>query len=76
MMAEFTWGDTVRVKVGAGPARRPRAIAEVVGIREIETEDQARQFEVPIGSKVYLIEFVDGASLETPEAWIETASDS
>ena len=75
-MADFTWGDTVRVKAGAQPARRPGAIAEVVGIREIEVAEQARQFEAPIGSKLYLIEFGDGTSLEIPEAWIETVSRS
>jgi hypothetical protein len=63
-MADVTWGDTVRVKAGAQPARRPGAIAEVVGVREIEIEDQVRQFEAPIGSKLYLIEFGDGTSLE------------
>ena len=75
-MADFTWGDTIRVKAGAQPERRPGAIAEVVGIREIEVEDQAQHFEAPIGSKLYLIEFGDGTSLEIPEAWIEAASSS
>jgi hypothetical protein len=75
-MADFTWGDTVRVKAGAQPARRPGAIAEVVGIRDIEAADQAREFEAPIGSKLYLIEFGDGTSHEIPEAWIEAVSSS
>ena len=75
-MADFTWGDTVRVKAGAQPARRPGAIAEVVGVREIEVEAQARQFEAPIGSKLYLIEFGDGTSVEIPETWIEAVSGS
>jgi hypothetical protein len=76
LMADFTWGDTVRVKAEAPPATRPGAIAEVVGIRDIAAEDQARQFEAPIGTKLYLIEFGDGTSLEIAEAWIEAESSS
>jgi hypothetical protein len=75
-MADFSWGETVRVKVGAHPARRPGAVAEVIGIREVETEAQARQFEARYGSKLYLIEFGDGTSVEIPEDWIEPASGS
>jgi transcription elongation GreA/GreB family factor len=75
-MADFTWGDTVRVKAGAQAALRPGAIAEIVGIREVEVEAEARQFEAPIGSKLYLIEFGDGTSIEIPEAWIEDVSNS
>jgi hypothetical protein len=75
-MADFTWGDTVRVKAGANSARRPGAIAEIVGIRDIEAEDQAQEFDAPIGSKLYLIEFGDGTALEVPEAWIEATSSS
>jgi hypothetical protein len=71
-MANFTWGDTVRVKAGAEPKRRPGAVAEVVGIRAIETESHAVRSDVPIGSKVYLVEFGDGTSVEIPEAWIES----
>lgn len=70
---DFAWGDTVQVKAGAQPERRPGAVAEVVGIREVENEDQARQFKAPIGSDLYLIEFGDGTSLEIPEAWLEAA---
>lgn len=72
-MPDFTWGETVRVKTGAQPMRRPGAVAEVVGIRAVENEAQARQFEAPIGSDLYLIEFGDGTSMEIPEAWIEAA---
>lgn len=70
-MGDFTWGDTVRVKVGAHSARRPGKIAEVVGIREVEVEDHARQLEAPVGSTLYLIEFEDGTSVEIAEAWLE-----
>ena len=70
-MPETTWGDTVRVKVSAPATMRPGAIAEIVGIREVETEEQALQFQARIGSKIYLIEFGDGDATELGEAWIE-----
>ncbi len=74
-MTDPTWGDTVRIKPGAPPVVRPGSLAEVVGIREIETPAQAKQFAATIGSKVYLVEFGDGQALEVPEAWIEGAGE-
>ena len=74
-MQDLTWGGTVRVKSTASiPDRRLGALAEIVGIRKIETPAQASQFSAPISSKVYLIEFSDGDAVEVPEAWIEAAS--
>jgi hypothetical protein len=70
-MRGFTWGDTVRVNAAAAEASRPGELGEIVGIREVETEAQARQFESPIGSRLYLVEFGDGTSVEIPEAWID-----
>ena len=70
-MSDFTWGDTVRVNEAAEPMRRPGSLAEVVGLREIEDETQARCFGAAIGTKLYLIEFGDGVSIEIPEAWIK-----
>jgi hypothetical protein len=75
-MPRFTWGDSVRVKVGAPPAMRPGALAAVCAITEIENDTQAKKYGAPIGSKLYLIEFGDGTSLEIPEAWIEAVSNS
>lgn len=70
-MPDFTWGDTIRVRAEAAAESRPGALGEVVGIRPVETESQARQFACPIGSRLYLIEFGDGTSLEIAEAWID-----
>jgi len=74
-MPAFNRGDTVRVKAGAEPASRPGALAEVVGIREVETEDRARELEAAIGSKLYLIEFGDGTSIEIAQAWLDPAEE-
>lgn len=55
---------------------RPEALAEVVGIRSIESSQQAAEFEAIIGSKLYLIEFADGEAVEVPERWIEAVPES
>lgn len=74
-MPDATWGDTVRVKAIAPVSMRPGAIAAVVGIRDVETPTQATQFETPIGSKIYAIEFSDGDAIELAEMWIELSRD-
>lgn len=37
------------------------------------SDEQAKEYEAPIGSKIYLIEFGDGSSIEIAEGWIEAA---
>jgi len=70
-MTSFTWGDTIQVKPNAPTCMRPSAVAEIVGIREVETAEQAVQFDAPLGTKIYLIEFGDGNAKEVVETWIE-----
>ncbi|MEM9293415.1 MAG: hypothetical protein AAGD01_17160 [Acidobacteriota bacterium] len=70
-MSELTWGDTVQVIAEADVSLRPGSLAEVVGIREITTAMQARDFDSEIGEKVFLIEFGDGYSAEVLSKWIE-----
>ena len=70
-MSKFTWGDSVRTKVGAPESARPGADAEVVGVRTIEHADQAHEFGTAVGSHVCTIEFGDGASVEVGEDWLE-----
>ena len=67
-----TWGESVRVKLGAPAAMRPGTLASVCGIDEIRNEVRSTALEAPIGSAVYLIEFSDGVSVELPEAWLES----
>ena len=63
-MAEITWGDTVRVKVGAGPPGRSGAIASVCGIAEVRSAEHAASAGCAVRTTVYLIEFSDGSSTE------------
>lgn len=72
-VTEFTWGDTVRVRAGTPSTPRAGELAEVVGIREIENETQARGARRAVGSKLYLIELGDGTSLELPGECLEAA---
>jgi hypothetical protein len=69
----FTWGDTVRVKLGAPPDARPGALAEVVGVRTVENDAQTREFAAPVGTQICLIEFGDGESAELAELLLEAS---
>ncbi|MCC7363283.1 MAG: hypothetical protein IT303_02840 [Dehalococcoidia bacterium] len=74
-MRSPTWGDTVRIKKGASPEMRPGALASVCGMREVETAEQAKQFDCEIGSTLYLIEFGDGWSTEITQNYVEAVGD-
>jgi hypothetical protein len=52
---------------------RPGAFAAIVGIRSVETPEQAAEFDTAMGSKLYTIEFGDGSDSEVPAIWIESA---
>jgi hypothetical protein len=61
----------VKVKLRARPELRPGAVAEVCGIRLIETATQEKQFGEPLGTPLYVIEFPDGTSVEVAEPLLE-----
>lgn len=69
-----TWGDTVRVELGAPAVLRPGSLGEVVGIREVENSEQASQFSASVGSKIYLVEFGDGEAIELSQRWLHLFS--
>jgi hypothetical protein len=46
-------------------------LAAVCGLREVETEEQAHQFDCPVGTTLYLIEYGDGVAVEVPETAVE-----
>lgn len=64
----------MRVAHGASASLRPGAFAEIVGIRSIDSSEQARDAGQPVGTKMYLLEFGDGETREVPEAWIALAA--
>ena len=70
-----TWGDTIRINDDAPDDMRPGWLAAVCGMRELENDDQAKQFERAIGSRVLLVEFGDGHAIELPEDLVAIAND-
>ena len=75
-MTDPTWGDTVRIKPNAKPEQRPGELAAVCGLREVETEEQARRFDCPIGTTLYLVEYGDGLAVEVPATIVELEEDN
>lgn len=72
----FDYGDTVRVKAQASSLSRSGQLASVCGIRIVDSDVTSKQFNSPIGSSIYLIEFNDGFTTEIPEQQIERFSES
>lgn len=70
-MKRPTWGDSVRVRSQAASAQRPGAWAAVCGIRQVENDEQSREFCRPVGATVLLVEFTDGSAIEIPEDLVE-----
>lgn len=68
---KFNWGDSVRVLKGAPSIYRQFEVGSICGIRLIETEENSRQLQQPIGTVLYLVEGGDGESLEVPEQYLE-----
>ena len=67
---KFTWGDDVQVIADAPPQFRPGHHGTICGLREVETEREATAVGFPKGSRLYLLEFSDGASLEIGEQFL------
>jgi hypothetical protein len=65
---KFDYGDEVvlRTKDDAGSLAEKRCA--VVGITPVESEEQAKYFDRPIGTVLYTVEFGDGTDALVPEA--------
>lgn len=71
----FNWGDTVRVKPCASVEMRAGECGAVIAITEIDTQAKANNYDVPVGSIVYQVEFGDGGAAEIGEAWLESTDE-
>lgn len=60
----FKWGEVVRVRDSASTGFHPGEIGSICGIRVIETMPVAESIGEPVGTKLYLIEFGDGSSID------------
>jgi len=70
-----TWGDTVRVRTTSFATDRVGEFASVCGITEVESVEQAQKFGCDPGTTVFLVEFVDGSSIEIPGCFLEIVDD-
>lgn len=70
----FNWGDSVIIKESAPKNYNPGYIGCICGMREIESTEEAKEFDVEISTKLYLIEFDDGNSIEIPGYFISLIS--
>ncbi len=69
-----TYGDAVRIVRDAPDEFRPGAIASVVGMRTLTTQDAAA-FGEPVGTQILTIEFGDGFVVEVPERLTQVTDD-
>ena len=74
-MQRPTWGDTIRIKGDAPTGMQPGCFAAVCGMRQIESNDQAKLFSRPLGAIILLVEFADGRAVEIPEDLVEVANE-
>jgi hypothetical protein len=70
MTIEITWGDTVQVSLDAPDHFCPGARGSVSGFRDLGKEPENTTKEVPARSRLYLIEFSDGITVEIPERFL------
>lgn len=70
-MPLFTWGDTVRVHGDAPTEFRPRELASVCALTEVDGTPSTSAYPAElVGTLVCLIEFGDGSSVEVAEHWL------
>lgn len=67
---KFTWGAPVRVIDDAPQNYLVIKKGSVCGIREIEAENVAENFDEPVGTVLYLVECPDGDAIEVPEHFL------
>ena len=73
---KFEYGQTVHVVAFAPSSLRPGTNVAVVGITRLSKERKVFDTVYPAGTDVYLIEYADGKSVESPEEYLEPAKES
>jgi len=74
-VTKYTWGDSVRV-VSPHNELFPSDSGEVVGLWEVETEENAAFWGYPVGTVIYTVEFSDGSSAEVPDMHLLSDSEN
>lgn len=67
---KFTWGEAVKVTADAPIVYLKAGKGCVCGIREIDTDNVASNFNEPIGTVLYLVECLGGDAIEIPECFL------
>ena len=67
---DFDYGDIVTIKSTAPQNYRPGSKGCICGIRVVDSNQISLQFNQPIDSEIYLIEFSDGESIEIPKVFL------
>lgn len=65
--SSFDYGDAIVVKKHAPLSYKPGLSGCICGIRMIDSDEVAQQFNQKSGSELYLVEFEDGESLDIPK---------
>ncbi len=66
----FNYGDVVVIKQDAPLCYKPGSWGSICGVRTIDNLDTSQRFKQPLNSKLYLIEFDDGETLEIPQKFL------
>jgi hypothetical protein len=74
MSYKFNWGDAVKVITNAPEKYLRVEKGSVCGIYEVITKAAADSFCVPVGTVLYLVENLDGISIEISEKYLEPIS--
>jgi len=67
---KFDWGEPVKVFDNAPEKYLAVGQGSVCGIRQIDTEAVATDFNEPIGTILYLVEGSSGEAIEIPERFL------
>lgn len=71
---EFARNENVVIAENAPPKFRPSQLAWVISGRVVEDDRQAKAVNYPVGTILYLVEFVDGKDVEMPGEFIRHRS--
>ena len=62
----YDYGDAVKIKSNAPERYKPGKIGSICGIRIIENTETAKEFDQPLDTELYAIEFDKGEAIEIP----------
>lgn len=71
---QFFWKDKVVVDKLAPSKFNPSALGIIEGVRVIDTTEESKFYEVPLGSSVYLVSFSKGLEVEIPVEYLDCVS--